>query len=248
MKVSPTEQFSFITDVLVEDLIELLLDKKAETIPNLEDFIRHYFLTALGGKLGPNPVPESSATSDLKWTQVVADMLKNGQDPNILSPEGEHPLILAVNAGKIGCVKAILCFTRDIDFKDKDDWTALHHAARIRWSEIDNWTTWHHDARIRSSDIVGLLLDNQADPTCLTKLNCSPFFIAIQQKNFLLAKHLLKQNDINATDIYGWTALHWASYYDQSDFIHWLLKNGARTDIRTVNGELPVDIKRKLRN
>ncbi len=74
---------------------------------------------------------------------------------------------------------------------------------------------------------------------------------AVIKGNMRVFKILIKNKfDINRSDNYGWTALHWAKFLSRSEFIKILLDNGARKDLRTTKdwfvykkGSLPEDIK-----
>lgn len=48
--------------------------------------------------------------------------------------------------------------------------------------------------------------------------------------------------DVNATDKYGYTALHWAAKNGDCVSAELLLKNGAKVDLANINGDLPFDL------
>ena len=71
----------------------------------------------------------------------------------------------------------------------------------------------------------------------------TPLHMAIFAKHYNVAKILIEHGaDINAEDIYGLTALHYAALNEDIDMCLWLLVQGANINKRSKDYQLPRDM------
>lgn len=84
------------------------------------------------------------------------------------------------------------------------------------------------------SGIARALLSHGAKPNVVNRCRyaTTPLIEASRDGNVMLGQLLVDQGaDIQTLDINNDPALHWAVYFGHKDFVEWLLKNGARTDL-----------------
>ena len=162
----------------------------------------------------PGVTPSSSAT----LIKAIQNFLSEGGNPNtVLNPStGKTLLHLSSYYRHKAAVKLLLENQADINILDKKNRTPLCSA--ILGEALDT---------------AFLLLEKGADP--LGK--CWAFHLAMTKKTLPLAKAMLTKVNINEPDNEGWTALHWAAYYQEPDVVKWLLENGTDVSAKNNRGE-----------
>ena len=152
----------------------------------------------------------------------------------------------AVKAGDLGKVKALIKENpADVNLKDENGLTILHWAAlkghtliarylignkaNVNAVDKDNETPLHYAAICVKYDIVVLMLDNKADLKIVTHRGRTPLHKASYRKDAdkIVEKLLEYGADINAKDIWGYTALSIANRNGHSKTVDILLKNNA---------------------
>lgn len=84
------------------------------------------------------------------------------------------------------------------------------------------------------SGIARAILAHGANPNVVNRCRyeTTPRIEASRDGKVMLGQLLVTQGaDIQTPDINNDPALHWAVYFGHKDFVEWLLKNGARTDL-----------------
>lgn len=136
---------------------------------------------------------------------------------NVNEPHGcEYPFHLATSRGKLLIVHVLLEYGADVFLRDSPS-SSLHWACMCLEKTYDN-----------SYQIIQLLLErgldcNERDPSGLT-----PFHAALQHGNLRIAQLLLSYGaDVQAVNIYGMTALHYAARnYENVDVLAFILDLG----------------------
>src|ERR1044071_3090633 len=66
---------------------------------------------------------------------------------------------------------------------------------------------------------------------------------AVQKRDKAALTKLLQQKaDVNATQVDGATALHWAVYWDDTETVETLIKAGAKADVANREGATPLQM------
>ncbi|XP_067623198.1 ankyrin-3-like [Eurosta solidaginis] len=172
------------------------------------------------------------------YLKIIEDLLKYGADVNTLCNstfKGFTPLHSAANNKQEEVAKLLISYEADINAQDKAGKTPIFYA-------------------IQNADlkITMLLLTNRANiKDCPDLLN-----IAVKKECIEIVEALLQHNaDINASDEYGRTALHFTALSESEDFFGFgfrtnkdpdtnikgeiaklLLSKGANVDAQTKNG------------
>ncbi|EAY13110.1 ankyrin repeat protein, putative [Trichomonas vaginalis G3] len=132
----------------------------------------------------------------------------------------------------------------DVNEKDEDEWTLLHHAARDNSKEFaeilisngadinakteDGFTPLHYAARENRKEIAEILISNGADINDKDKDGWTPLHCAAKYNSKEIAEILISNDaDINAKDYHGWTSLHCAARYNSKETAEILISNDA---------------------
>nr|WP_253309278.1 ankyrin repeat domain-containing protein [Rickettsia endosymbiont of Ceutorhynchus assimilis] len=140
---------------------------------------------------------------------------------NDITNNGRTPLHLAIQGNKPSTVKLLLNKGANINAKDKDGKTPLDLAMQEGYTNIVEMIE-----QVQSDLDEGLLT-------------------AVQDGNLNEAEDLVSRNaNVNTTDIYSWTPLHWAAFEDRLEIARFLIKKGA--DINAADkgpyGKKPVHV------
>ncbi|WP_338405958.1 ankyrin repeat domain-containing protein [Wolbachia endosymbiont (group A) of Longitarsus flavicornis] len=140
---------------------------------------------------------------------------------NDITNNGRTPLHLAIQGNKPSTVKLLLNKGANINAKDKDGKTPLDLAVQEGYTNIVEMIE-----QVQSDLDEGLLT-------------------AVQDGNLNEAEGLVSRNaNVNTTDIYSWTPLHWAAFEDRLEIARFLIKKGA--DINAADkgpyGKKPVHV------
>lgn len=113
----------------------------------------------------------------------------------------------------------------------------------------DGWAPLHLAAAFAGPDVVKLLLEHgaHAHQRSHNPLRNQPIHAAIALGDSLETINLLLEAgaDVNATQEGGFTPLHQAASAGKQEVVAFLLKNGARKDVRCHQGKLPADYARE---
>lgn len=151
--------------------------------------------------------------------EVVKILLQKGADPNQDSGYNS-PLMFAVEKRDREMVRLLVNGGANINFINSRDMTALDIAKEKGFSEI-----------------APLLLRLGAREKISSPQRERALFSAVDDKDFQKMQMLLdKGTDINCLDDLHRTPLIHAVVYGSGEAALWLLKRGARVDIRDVNG------------
>lgn len=137
-------------------LITILKNKEADNIPNLDLFVRYYYLYSCK-VVEKHAMPSHRLKKDANWIDVALKILKNGENVNIpKSKSGTLPLHIAARKGQNGNVRALLCFTRNLNQFNEIGLRAVREATMS-----DNAQT------------LSLLIERGLDPNLLWRLTSS---------------------------------------------------------------------------
>ncbi|MEY2393612.1 ankyrin repeat domain-containing protein [Wolbachia endosymbiont of Tettigetta isshikii] len=141
------------------------------------------------------------------YLKIVEDLLKYGADVNTLhnstSKEGFTPLHSAAKIKQEEVAKLLISYEADINAQDKTGKTPIFYA-------IEN----------ADLKITKLLLTNRAN----VKDNPELLNIAVKKECIEIVEALLQHDaDINSSDKYGRTALHFTALSESEGFLDFLL-------------------------
>ncbi|MGL9761743.1 MAG: ankyrin repeat domain-containing protein [Wolbachia sp.] len=157
--------------------------------------------------------------SKLEIVEFLLD--KNASSINDVNNNGSTPLHIAIQGNKPSTVKLLLNRGASIKVKDKRNRTPLGLADQEGYTNIVEMIE-----QVQSDLDEGLLT-------------------AVQDGNLNEAEGLVSRNaNVNITDIYSWTPLHWAAFEDRLEIARFLIKKGA--DINAADkgpyGKKPVHV------
>ncbi len=157
--------------------------------------------------------------SKLEIVEFLLD--KNASGINDVNNNGSTPLHVATQGNKPSTVKLLLNRGARIEVKDSRNRTPLDLAKQEGYTNIVQMIEQ------RQSDL---------DEELLT---------AVRDGNLNEVEDLVSQNaNVNTTDIYSWTPLHWATFKDHLEIARFLIKKGA--DINAADkgpyGKKPIHV------
>eukprot|EP00048_Salpingoeca_helianthica_P001780 m.51575 g.51575 ORF g.51575 m.51575 type:complete len:434 (+) comp11709_c1_seq1:742-2043(+) len=171
-----------------------------------------------------------------------------------LDANGNTPLMLACEAGRLDVVRALLARRASLAVRNVEGFCAIHIACRLKYAEIvdailktnsresqntlSNATTPLHIAcAVSAPDVVGVLLRWGATVNCVDHLNTTPLTCAVRAHAVSCARLLLQASaSTSMPDHNGWTALHWACSLGDRRLASLLIQY--RCDIDVVNNKL----------
>lgn len=140
---------------------------------------------------------------------------------------GDTPLICACRRGHLRIVSFLLKRNADVNLKNQKQRNCLHYAVKKKFTFFDYL-------------LIILLM-----PVMLIG-----YFLMVSKtkQNEALVRMLLDAGiDVNATDCYGCTALHYACEMKNQNLIPLLLEAHADPTIKNRRGETSLDIARRLK-
>lgn len=204
-------------------------------------------------------------SGDFKILEFVIESLKlknfgvlKYEDVNKKTCKGLTPLLLAFKVNSINTAKLLLSNGADVELKDENGLTILHHAMKMKRRNflklfindfkadvtiVDNHnsTLLHYAASVGDFNITTLILRAMKERNfdainALDNDGDPPFQWACQSGNLTEAGMLLDCGaKINHKGNDGNTALHWAAFEGQVHVVQWLLEKGA--DVNVINNE-----------
>jgi ankyrin repeat protein len=160
--------------------------------------------------------------------EMATLLLSAGANAATTDKDGESPLLSAVKLGRLDIMKVLLKHMagHGLEAKDKRGGTALHWAV-----EEDR------------ADMVTLLLSAGASTMAATPKGKTPLILAAINGCVSIAEALLKHMGswgLEAKDMTGKTALHWAAEETHTRIVTLLVAAGADPMSKTVDGETPL--------
>lgn len=178
------------------------------------------------GILYSEPICQAAYQNDLG--QVWRWVREDGHYINIQdSFNGDTPLICACRRGHMRIVSFLLRRNADVNLKNQKQRTCLHYAVKKRFTFFDYL-------------LIILLM-----PVLLIG-----YFLMVSKtkQNEALVRKLLNAGvEVNATDCYGCTALHYACEMKNQTLIPLLLEAHANPMIKNKHGETSLDIAQRLK-
>lgn len=161
-------------------------------------------------------------------------LLTKGADFNARDRDGQSALHAAAGAGQVAVITLLLSLGLDVDVFDNDNYTPL---------------TW---ALISGQEEAAMRLLSHGAIFQIEKLRRGRTVLHIAASLVMtnVVRKILETTDleINAQDELGWTPLALACRRGVIELVEMLLDNGARIDIGTGEGELPVQIAERCGN
>nr|XP_033796121.1 ankyrin repeat domain-containing protein 22 [Geotrypetes seraphini]XP_033796122.1 ankyrin repeat domain-containing protein 22 [Geotrypetes seraphini]XP_033796123.1 ankyrin repeat domain-containing protein 22 [Geotrypetes seraphini] len=172
------------------------------------------------------PICQAAYTNDLNEVEMLVEQdMKNLNIQD--SYGGDTPLICACKQGHIRIIHYLLDRKADVNIRNKKERTCLHYAVRRRFTFLDYLLI----IILMPVMLIGYLI-----------------MISKSKQNEKIIRMLLQAGtDVNATDYYGNTALHYACKMKNQGIISILLEAHADPSIKNMDGETAVDIARRLK-
>ncbi len=167
---------------------------------------------------------------------LIEFLVDRGADLNQKAENNGSPLCYASAIGAFDSARLLIKAGADLDSVDIGGHSALHRA-------IGN-----SKAGIK---LFEYLIDLGSDPLLLDRRGCNGLHYAARANNFAaLTKILDRGPEINTTDEYGWTPLHWAaaSTRRSTKVIKTLLDKGADLNVEDKAGTRALDLATKFNN
>eukprot|EP01039_Chlorochromonas_danica_P009384 gene9384-10364_t len=154
-------------------------------------------------------------------TTITRFLINHGAEVNAVGQGGKTALHLASHQGYLEVARLLLESGSNVDQVDTDKHTALHYAA--------------HECR---KEVAELLIARSADVNAKEQHGQSALFYAINRGCSSVAELLLRSKAVNVDiiDMWGYTALHYATEQNMESVVQSLCERGARKDIFNERG------------
>eukprot|EP01039_Chlorochromonas_danica_P006056 gene6056-6670_t len=176
---------------------------------------------------------------------VAVELLKRDAAVNATDRFLKTPLMHAAKGGYLDCVKALLARGAGVNMTDEKGFSPLHYAARfghyqvvqalaaagaaleIR-DELDGKTALHWAAQFGRKETVLALLDLGAKVNRRASKDKVTALMLASREGFksIISILIQRKADANMTDLFGWTALHFAASWGRRDSAHLLIVDG----------------------
>jgi|WetSurMetagenome_2_1015567.scaffolds.fasta_scaffold21982_3 ankyrin repeat protein len=167
--------------------------------------------------------------------EAAKSLLASGADVNAKTSGcifggGQTPLLLAAEFGRKDVAEMLLTHGADVNAKSDNGTVPLHKAVGFG-----------------RKDVAEVLLARGAKIDARDGQGETPLLLAIKRIRMirlynkdLVELLLANKADSNAKDRFGWTSLHFVTFYDQKDIGELLLANGADVNSKTKEGLTPL--------
>lgn len=236
-----------------DSIVRLLLEEGAD--PNLEregdDYVDYTFRTSLqhatsiskasllmdaGAKV--NTVSGWLGTAlhaainfgGKQRSSMIKFLVEHGADVNKVAESIGSPLCVAGRQDDLDTAKLLIEADADLDLVDAIGHSVLHNA-------ICNSKS--------GTELFDFFVDLGANPLLSDLRGCNGLHYAGRANNLgVLKKILEREPDVNATDDYGWTALHWAAASTRrtAKVIKTLLDKGCNKDLKDKAERTALDL------
>lgn len=188
---------------------------------------------ALFARVTPTSGPFQEAIRHGDVARVKQLLEKN---PGAIAAREETTLMtllhFAADSGRAEIVELLLELKADINARDAEGSTPLHHAARSK-----------RDRNKYASGVIDLLVDRGAEVNARDNTGYTALMLAAQQRDKQNVERLLaREADAKARDNNGDTALHWAAWTGQMEIARLLLAKGAEINVKNKRGETPLQL------
>jgi len=141
---------------------------------------------------------------------------------------GHTPLTYATKVGNMSVVTALIGKNADVNARGGQKGMSPLHIA----------------VYLENKDIVRMLINIRADINALDNLGRLPLHHAVISGAEDAVRMLLSAGSlVDVPDIeYRWTPLHLAAYYGYTEIVELLIRHGATTHMKDINGAVPEDI------
>ncbi|XP_006873616.1 PREDICTED: ankyrin repeat and SOCS box protein 3 [Chrysochloris asiatica] len=168
---------------------------------------------------------------------------------------------LAAREGNVKVLRKLLKKGCSVDVADNRGWMPIHEAAYhnsveclrllihsdssenyIKTKTFEGLCALHLAASQGHWKIIQILLEAGADPNATTSEKTTPLFLAVENGQINGVKLLLRHGaNVNGShSMCGWSALHQASFQENSEIIKLLLKKGANKEWQDDFGITPL--------
>ncbi|XP_065336219.1 uncharacterized protein LOC135937067 [Cloeon dipterum] len=188
----------------------------------------------------------------------VGSTLKENLIVNRCDNEGRTALHLAAKKENVAMVEILLENNADLTLTDKQGKNAIHYAIRdermLRFLNEKNGDLMKHPSNDGNtilhavlhsfcdghSDKIALWIIEQVDDSVLNAKNASgntPLLLACKKEFWRAAELLLTRNvEVNVSDMWGKTAMHYAAQWGKLDLVKLLHEKGADLTLTDRNG------------
>lgn len=165
---------------------------------------------------------------------TISALLNRGFDPNTLSPNAEHGLVVSVRDSSLKAMAVLLAWPKTkVEVRTLNDESPLMLAALKGLTEIcqqlielgadvnkPGWTPLHYAASNGHLPVMALLLDHHAYVDAASPNGTTPLMMAARYGSFAAAKLLLEAGaDPSLKNDLGLSAVDFARAVDRSDVI-----------------------------
>ncbi|RYG69605.1 hypothetical protein EON64_02285 [archaeon] len=176
---------------------------------------------------------------------MLNELLKRHSLVNSTDKFKKIPLMHACKGGYLDCVKSLISRGAGVNMADENGFTPLHYAARYGHHEVinalvnagaaleirdnlDGKTALHWAAQFGRKDTVIMLLELGAKINRRSTVEKVTALMLASREGYksIVSVLIQKKADANMTDIYGWTALHFAASWGRRDTAHILIVEG----------------------
>ena len=167
---------------------------------------------------------------------IIKFLIDCGADVNKISDIAGSPLCCAIRQSDFDIVRLLIGAGADLHSVDNVGHSALHMTICESQPGIE---------------LFDYCVDLGADPLLLDRRGCNGLHYAARANDLLVLRKIVERKpDINVTDDYGWTPLHWAaaSTAISTSIIKALLDEGCNKDMKDKAGRTALDLATKLEN
>lgn len=165
---------------------------------------------------------------------TISALLNRGFDPNTLSPNAEHGLVVSVRDSSLKAMAVLLAWPKTkVEVRTLNDESPLMLAALKGLTEIclqlielgadvnkPGWTPLHYAASNGHLPVMALLLDHHAYIDATSPNGTTPLMMAARYGSFATTKFLLEAGaDPSLKNDLGLSAVDFARAVDRSDVI-----------------------------
>ncbi|ESN91175.1 hypothetical protein HELRODRAFT_90384 [Helobdella robusta] len=189
------------------------------------------------------------------WKDLLSLLLDGGADPDVMDNEGWTPLHTAATCGRVQICKILIDRGADLLAVNADgnmaydicqDQATLDFIEQQMAEKGITQTTINERRTLKEKTFLKDLeeiFNSGGDLHYKGQKGETPLHIAASNGYLSVAKFLLEGGaDVMATDDDLWQPIHCATCWDQPQMLELLVEHGASLDVKTKNGETPLDI------